>query len=265
MPEGDNILRYARVLGAEITGRTLDRVFLNDLGAVPELVGRRVEGIEAVGKHMLVHVEGGWTLRVHLGMKGGWRRRHVRQPRPRATVDLAAGDTAWACVNSYRAELIRTERLSTHPRLGRLGPDLLAEPPDIDEAMRRARLAGNALREIGDVVMDQRIAAGIGNIYKSETLFETRTHPRAKLHRLDDARLRAVFEKAAELMRMNLLIRGPHSVRPRRRAGRGASRARFLVYMRKNRPCYDCGTPIERIVQGDMGRSTYFCPNCQSL
>jgi endonuclease-8 len=178
-------------------------------------------------------------------------------------VDLASGDTAYACIRSYRAELIRTDRVRAHPRIGRLGPDLLAEPPDIDEAVRRAMKQGFAMREIGDIVLDQRVAAGIGNIYKSETLFETRTNPRAKMHQLDEVAVRTVFEKAAELMRMNLLIRGRGAVRPRRRDG-VVARARFLVYMRKNKPCYDCGTSIERILQGDMGRSTYFCPKCQA-
>ncbi|HEX6588753.1 MAG TPA: DNA-formamidopyrimidine glycosylase family protein [Longimicrobiales bacterium] len=265
MPEGDNILRYANVLGRELSGRTVDRLWLHDLGAVPEVVGSAVQKIEARGKQMLVHLDKGWTLRVHLGMHGAWRRRHVRERAPRdLTVDLASGETAYACVRSYRAELIRSDRVATHPRIGRLGPDLLAEPPDVDEAVRRARKQGFAMREIGDLVMDQRVAAGIGNIYKSETLFETKTHPRTLMHQMDEPAVRRVFETAAELMRMNLLIRGRGAVRPRRRDG-VAARARFLVYMRKNKPCYDCGTPIERILQGDMGRSTYFCPRCQAL
>lgn len=264
MPEGDNILRYATVLGSELSGRTVDRLFLHDHGDVPELGGSAVERIEARGKQMLIHLDRGWVVRVHLGMHGAWRRMHVRERPPRdVTVALHSGDVAYYCIRSYRAEMIRASRLDTHPRVGRLGPDLLAEPPDIDEAVRRARKLGFAMRELGDLVMDQRVAAGIGNIYKSETLFETRTHPRTLMHQMDEAQVRAIFEKAAELMRMNLLIRGRNAVRPHRRDG-VAARARFLVYMRKNKPCYDCGTPIERILQGDMGRSTYFCPSCQA-
>lgn len=263
MPEGDNILRYARILGSAMTGKPIDRLTVQDLGVVPELAGARVDLIEARGKQMLVHLDRGWTLRVHLGMKGSWRRRHVREPAPyNPTVDIVTGETAYACVNSYRAELIRTHRVEPHPRIGRLGPDLLADPPDLDEAVRRAKKPGNALREIGELVMDQRIAAGIGNIYKSETLFETRTHPRTRMHQLDESQVRAIYEKAAQLMRLNLLTRGPTSVVPRRRGG-SAARVRFFVYMRKNKPCVDCGTKIERILQGDAGRSTYFCPSCQ--
>ena len=263
MPEGDNILRYATVLGRELSGKPVDRLFLHDHGEVPELVGSTIERIEARGKQMLIFLDRGWTVRVHLGMHGAWRRRHVRERPPRdVTVALHSGDVAYTCIRSYRAEMIRTPRLDSHVRVGRLGPDLLAEPPDIDEAVRRARKQGFAMREIGDLVMDQRVAAGIGNIYKSETLFETRTNPRTLMHQMTEAEVRTVFETAAALMRMNLLIRGRNAVRPRRREG-VAARARFLVYMRKNRPCYDCGTKIERILQGDMGRSTYFCPSCQ--
>lgn len=263
MPEGDTIHRIALVLGRELTGCTLDRLMLSDQGEVAELGGKRIDAIEARGKHLLVHVEGGWTLRVHLGMHGRWRRRHVRERAPRdGTVEIVSGETAFDCERAYRAELIRTAALGRHPRLGRLGPDLLAEPPDIDEAVRRATKPGNASREIGELIMDQRVAAGIGNVYKSEVLFETRVHPRTRLRELGEERVRAIFEKAAHLMRLNLLTRRRAAVPVRRRAT--ASSQRFWVYMRKGKPCLDCGTAIERIVQGDMGRSTYFCPSCQT-
>jgi endonuclease-8 len=111
-------------------------------------------------------------------------------------------------------------------------------------------------------VMDQRVAAGIGNIYKSEVLFECRVHPRTTVHRLGAEGLTAVYEKAATMLRLNLLIRGRKSVPMRRREA--PTLQRFWVYMRKDKPCFDCGAPIERILQGDMGRSTYFCPVCQA-
>src|SRR5207237_1234501 len=130
----------------------------------------------------------------------------------------------------------------------------------IDLAVARASQAGNAGREIGDLVMDQRVAAGIGNVYKSEVLFECRVHPRTLMHQLTPGAIRAIYEKAAKLMRLNLLTRRRTSVPLRRRSE--PSSQRFWVYMRAGKPCLDCGTPIERILQGDMGRSTYFCPVC---
>ena len=263
MPEGDNILQVARVLRRELPGRVLDRIELNDHGVLDELAGSRVEAVDVHGKHLFVRLEGGWTLRVHLGMHGYWSRMHARQRLPRsATVVLVSGDRAWVCRRSYRAEAIRTDTLRTHPRLARLGPDLLAEPAPIDEAVRRALTPAYAGREIGELILDQRVAAGVGNIYKSEVLFECRVHPRAPVHELGEAGVRAVYEKAAALLRLNLLIRRDRPVPLRRRAT--PTLRRFWVYMRKGKPCLDCGTPIERILQGDMGRSTYFCPSCQA-
>jgi endonuclease-8 len=262
MPEGDTVHRIARVLDRELTGRQIDRLLLHDRGEVTELSAKRVEKIEARGKHMLVSFDAPWVLRVHLGMYGHWRRLHIREKAGRdPTVRIEAGEVAYVCEQAYRAELIRRAALSTNPRLARLGPDLLADPPDIDEATRRATQPGNASREIGDLIMDQRIAAGVGNVYKSETLFECRVHPRTLMHQLKPDQVRAIYETATALMRLNLLTRRRTSVPLRRRSE--PSSHRFWVYMRAGKPCLDCGTRIERFLQGDMARSTYFCPNCQ--
>ena len=105
MPEGDTIHRIARVLGRELTGHTIDRLILHDRGDIEELAGKRIEKIEAVGKHMLVHFDTPWVLRVHLGMHGSWRRLHVREKAPRdPTVRIEAGEAAYVCQRAYRAE-----------------------------------------------------------------------------------------------------------------------------------------------------------------
>jgi endonuclease VIII len=262
MPEGDTVHRNARVLNRELQGRTLTRFFVRDRGDVEELAGRTVDLVDARGKHLLVHVSGGWILRVHLGMKGRWLRRHVRERLPRdITVLLVADETAYVCEGAFTAELLREGAVRTHPRLGRLGPDLLADPPDIALAVRRARMPAYANREIGDVLMDQRVASGIGNVYKSEVLFECRVHPRARMHDIPIEKVTELFERAAHLMRLNLLTRRRTAVPLRRR--KTPSSQRLWVYMRKGRPCLDCGTKIERFMQGDMNRSTYYCPVCQ--
>ncbi len=262
MPEGDTVHRNARVLSRELVGRTLTRLYLSDRGDVAELAGATVNRVEARGKHLLIHI-GEWVLRIHLGMKGSWVRRHVKERLPAgARAVLVVGDTAYVCAGAYTAELMRASAVRAHPRLSRLGPDLLADPPDIDEAVRRATLPAHADREIGDVVMDQRIAAGIGNVYKSEVLFETRIHPRTRMRDVPPAKVREVYTRAAELMRLNLLTRRRTSV-PLRRRGTPSS-TRLWVYMRNGKPCLDCGASIERIMQGDMHRSTYFCPVCQA-
>lgn len=262
MPEGDTVLRVARVLGREIVGKRVDRLTLRDRGDLSELAGAVVEGVEPIGKHMFIHLSGGWSLRVHLGMHGRWRRQSARQRPPKdPTVSLTVGPTVYVCERAYRAETVRTDAARRHPRVARLGPDLLAEPPDIDTAVRRARQRSYVHREIGDLLLDQRVAAGIGNVYKSEVLFECGVDPRTPVGGLDDAALRAVFEKAAQLMRLNLLTRRRTHVPLRRRPT--PSSQRLWVYGRAGRPCLDCGTPIRRFLQGDAARSTYFCPTCQ--
>lgn len=252
------------MLARDLVGRVLDRVELRDTGPVPELAGRPVEAVEALGKHMLIQVGGDWSLRVHLGMKGRWQRRHVREARPRSpTVLLVSGDTAYTCERAYRAELIRTRAARSSLGLARLGPDLLADPPAIRQAVDRALLAGHAGREIGDLLLDQRVAAGIGNVYKSEVLFECRVHPRAAVRSLGREMLGELFGTAARQMRENLHTRRRTTVPLKRRPRPSSERLR--VYGRTGKPCMECGDPIVRIVQGDMARSTYFCPECQRM
>jgi endonuclease-8 len=264
VPEGDTIHRIAAALRREIGGRVLDRLELDDTGDVPQLSGARIERIEAVGKHMLVHVDGGWTLRVHLGMHGSWRKFHAREKLPaRATVVMVVGESAYVCTRAYRAEFVKTAALRAHPRLARLGPDLLEDPPRIADAVERASIAANAGREIADLLLDQRVASGIGNVYKSEVLFDRRIHPRKKVGSFDRAALEDVFDAAARLMRLNLTTRRRTSVPLRRRPQPGSRR--LFVYGRAGKPCIECDTPIERFLQGDMARSTYFCPSCQAM
>ena len=263
MPEGDTVHRITRVLQKELQGRTLATLYVRDQGDVPELAGRRVDSITAHGKHMLVHIEGGWVLRIHLGMKGGWLRRNIREVMPAdMTAMLVAGETAYICAGAYRGELMRESAARVHPILSRLGPDLLADPPDIAEAVRRARLPAYAGREVGELVLDQRVASGIGNIYKSEVLFECRIHPRTRMRTLTDTQVEGIFRKAADLMRLNLLTRRRTAVPLRRRAT--PTTQGLWVYGRGGKPCLDCGTKIEVFLQGDMARSTYFCPHCQT-
>jgi endonuclease-8 len=264
LPEGDTIHRIARALGRELPGNEIALLETHDLGPVRELAGKRVESVEAHGKHLLVHIETDWTLRVHLGMHGNWRKLHVRERRPpRPTVVLVVGDVAYVCSRAYRAELIRTARLRTHPRLARLGPDLLADEPDFDAIVERAALDAHKDREVAEVLLDQRVGSGIGNVYKSEILFARRVHPRTKMNALDRAALHAMFTEAARLMRLNLATKRRTSVPLQRRPHPGSGR--LHVYGRNGKPCLDCGSSIERFLQGDMARSTYFCPRCQAL
>jgi endonuclease-8 len=125
----------------------------------------------------------------------------------------------------------------------------------------RASDPAHGHREVADVLLDQRIAAGIGNVYKCEVLFMERVHPRAMLRDLSPPDVRRLYERAASLLRMNLKTRMRTTV-PTRRRPHPAS-PRLWVYERTGEPCLECGTPVVRFTQGDMARGTWYCPACQ--
>jgi endonuclease-8 len=253
MPEGDTILRAARVLARALEGRTVAR-FASPVADGADLAGRRIEQVEARGKYLLVRFEGDRVLVTHMKMTGSWHiykvgERWRRGPtRARAVIET----DAFVAV-CFDAPIVRLMSARGAQRdLAGLGPDILGD------AWRDAiqRLRAGARMEIGEAILAQHLILGIGNVYKSEALFSTRIDPRALVRDLSDEALAKLLGEANRLMRANL---GPG---PRRTRG---GRERVWVYDRSGLPCHACKTPIARIFQGPLGarRATYFCPSCQ--
>ena len=276
MPEGDSIHAIAARLRPLFTGRPLIQVEC-DLAAVDDwqLRGRTVERVEARGKNLLIHCAplvatpskpdprkpeqqrvAIWT---HLGMDGAWRvrDRSATPPARAAAIALHSEAHVAACYRPKHLAALGPRSLLRHPMLARLGPDLLDPDGDLDEAVVRLRALGPVA--LGDAIMRQSAVAGIGNVYKSELLFLERLSPFVPVTELAAARLRALLERGRVLMRVNVETRGPR----RTRLDRTAPRERLWVYDRSARPCYVCNTPIEMHRQGELARSTYFCPRCQ--
>lgn len=264
MPEGHTIHRAARRLASVLTGQRLERVqargtHLVAAKAVQRLRGDTVTGVEARGKHLLVHTEGGWSVHSHLRMDGVWhlyrRGERWRKSRNRAWLVLGAGE--WDAVNfdGPILELHRTADLLRSPVLTELGPDVLGAPFDDADYLRRMRR--NATREIGDAVMQQRIVAGIGNIYKAESLFMSRIDPWRRVRDLTDEELVLVRETATRIMQDGVLDARAITFTGPGQPGRWA-------YGRYGQPCRVCGTLIERRKQGEDQRSTYWCTRCQT-
>jgi endonuclease-8 len=128
----------------------------------------------------------------------------------------------------------------------RVGPDILADPPDFDAMLRNLR-AEDQSREVGDALLDQRLIGGIGNVWKVESLWAERVSPWLPLADVPDDAIRRVLEEAHRLMRNRL----------------DGVRGRAQVYRKKGRPCPRCGVPIESWPQGDGARMAYWCPECQ--
>ena len=256
MPEGDTITRAAGNLHTVLAGRRLVRFEAPRLVGRPPRIGTTVDAVEARGKHLLVHFSDGRALHTHLRMTGSWHLYRVgepwRRPHSRARVVLEVEDgTIAVCFSAPTVELVDPERTWRHTAIGALGPDLCRADADLDEADRRlARL--DPTTEVGVALLDQRVAAGIGNVYKSEVCFACRVDPGRPLADLDDATRRALIRTAGMLLRANLDT-----------ARRTTVPGGLAVYGRAGTACRRCGTTIRRWRQGDQSRSTYWCPACQ--
>jgi endonuclease VIII len=243
MPEGDSLHRAAQRLQV-LVGRQVEVATPHPRAAVKGLAerldGRRLESVEAVGKNLLLCFDGGLVLRSHLRMNGRWRV---------GARGRAASGRPWLVLRSSEHEAVLWNgavlELVSDARTLRLGPDILGEPPDYETM--RTRLRAQPQREVGDALLDQRLVAGIGNLWKAEALWEARVSPWLPLGQLGEDELRAVLEAAHALMRTSVAGRRP----PRH------------VYRRAGRPCPRCGGIVRSAPQGEHARTAYWCPGCQ--
>ena len=200
MPEGDTLAGVARRL-APLVGR-VPRIEApqprHAAMRIPErLAGRAVEAVEAHGKHLVIRFDGGLVLHSHLRMSGRWEigppGRATRRPRERAWLVVATDEVEGLLFNGPVLELLTPAQARLHPALGRLGPDVLDGAFDVDRAVAIAR-RGPAEQTLADVLLDQRVLAGVGNVWKSEALFDRRLDPWTRAADLDDAALGDLLE-----------------------------------------------------------------------
>ena len=243
MPEGDSLARAARRLQV-LVGERVEVETPHPRAAVkqlaPRLDGRRLLGVEAAGKNLILRFEDGVVLRSHLRMSGRW------QVRARGSKLVGR---PWLVLRGAEREAVLWNGpvLELDDRaVRRLGPDILAEPPDLDTIITDLRR--DPRRAVGDALLDQRLVAGIGNVWKAEALWDARVSPWRPLAEVSDEELRAVLRAAHELMAASV----------------ETGRERRLVYNRAGRGCRRCSTPIEARGQGDDNRTAYCCPVCQA-
>lgn len=261
MAEGDTLARIAHVLGRTFAGREIRAARGRPGGAqLGRVVGARVRDVEARGKHLLISFDNDLTLHTHLGLGGAWHRYRRDEPWQRgawrAMAVLETDDAIGVCFDAPTVELLDSRAVAIHPRLRRLGPDATATAFDLDDALRRLRDPANAARQIGDALLDQRILAGLGNVYRSELPFIERVDPRKPIGELDGDVLRRMLEHGHRLLRAN-------AGGGRRVTTDGRTGALLHVYRRTARPCHRCGTAIVS-ARAAEGRWLYWCPGCQA-
>jgi endonuclease-8 len=259
VPEGDTVWRTARNLSAALAGAPLVRTdFRLPALATLDLSGRQVLEVVSRGKHLLVRVDPDVSLHSHLRMDGSWhlyREGSRWSGGPGHEIRVVLATASWAAVG-YRLHDVALVATSREAELvGHLGPDLLG--PDWDPAEAERRLRQDPLRPVGEALLDQRALAGIGNVYKAETLFLSGVSPWRPVGEV--ASLDRVVERAHRLLSANR-ERTTQTTTGDTRRGR-----QHWVYDRAGRPCLRCGTMIRSAEQGDplYERVAYWCPSCQ--
>ena len=243
MPEGDALHRAARRLQV-LVGETVEVESPNPraaaTGVAEQLDGRRLERVEAVGKNLLLTFEGGVVLRSHLRMSGRWTVRERGSATPGRPWLVLRGSGREAVL--WGGPVLELTKRAVR----RLGPDILARPPDVDGMV--ANLRADPRRELGDALLDQRLVAGIGNVWKAEALWRAGLSPWRRVGETSEAELRSLLEEAARLMRRSV----------------DSAREERSIYRKAGRPCPRCRTAIESRGQGDANRTAYWCPGCQT-
>ena len=243
MPEGDSLHRAAarlQVLVGERLEAESPHPRAQATGVATRVDGRVLQSVEAVGKNLLLRFEGGIVVRSHLRMRGRWR----VERRGSARVG-----TPWLVLRGAEQEAVLWNgpvlALDDGP-VRALGPDVLASEPDLDAVVARLRAAPDL--PLGEALQDQRLVAGIGNMWMAETLWEIRVSPWLRVGEVADDVLRDAAAAARGLM-----LEAVSTGRPGRR-----------VYRRAGRPCLRCGTIVRSRGQGDANRTAYWCPGCQA-
>jgi endonuclease VIII len=258
VPEGDTVWLAGRRLNQALAGHTLVRSdFRVPRHATADLSGRTVLAVASRGKHLLTRFSGDTTLHTHFRMEGSW---HLYRPGdpwkagPAWQVRVVLATPEWEAVG-YRLPVVELVPTSREPDIvGHLGPDLLG--PDWDPGEATRRLLADPDRPVGEVLLDQRVMAGLGNLYRTEVCFLLGVTPWLRVG--DLAEPAAVVRLAHRLLDANKETHDQVTTGDRRRGRR--------QWVFEQRQCQRCGSPVATAWQGSQPRArlTYWCPRCQS-
>jgi endonuclease-8 len=274
MPEGDTIFRSARALHQGFAGHAVTsfETAYAPLASVHDqspVTGRIIERVESRGKWLLIHFSGDLILATHMLMSGSWHIYRVgerwRRSRAHMRIVLGAADLEAVAFNVPVARFYTARTLERFAGVAGLGPDVLGTVFATDEA--QARLLDHAGEEIGNVLLNQRVLAGIGNVFKSEICFACGVNPFRQVATLSPSEINCLLTTARRFLEANVAEGAGDAIVTytggRRTTGSSNPAARLWVYRRSRFECRRCGTTILTRKQGVGARSTYWCPECQ--
>jgi len=264
MAEGHAVARWADAL-RELIGERVGDIYVPPRWRerANNIRGEILTHVRTHGKHLVLQFSNDWAIHTHAMQYGSWQigplgqqlRKDARFARLRLT--LQHHDAVF--FHGPVMEVLSLDELAKHERFNSLGPDLLHDDFQSQSVIDTIQAQGE--REIGDVILDQRVVSGIGNIYKSEGLFLATIHPQRPASEISAAELGVLFEELIPLMQLGRRQQGWIMTLPEDL--RLAPWMRNWVYQRRGQPCFVCATKIEMVRQGDFQRTTYFCPHCQ--
>lgn len=278
MPEGDTIFRAARTLDKAMSGKTVTgfETVLATLASANDnapVIGRTVERVEARGKWLLMYFSGDLILLTHMLMSGSW---HIyrtgerwKAPRSAMRIVITCGEMQAVGFNVPVAEFHTANSLRRSSAVPKLGLDVLKGEYSVEAGVRSLEEYGAAHpdAEIGDVLLNQRVIAGLGNVYKSEVAFAAGVNPFRQMRTLTHRELERMADVAQRYMRANVADgsgEGIVTFTGRRRTTHEMDSSRKLwVYGRAGLECRRCGAIVETRKQGIGTRPTFWCPSCQ--
>lgn len=276
MPEGDTIFRSARALQRVLEGKVVTRfetayARLASVDDEKKVVGRTIDSVEARGKWLLIYFSSDLILVTHMRMNGSWHlyRAAERWRRPRRDMRIVIETADWSAVAFAVpvAEFHSAASLLRKTTIPALGPDLLK--PNFDSAGAIAGMQKHDQEQIAEVLLNQRVMAGIGNVYKSETCFICGVNPFRPVGTLDVGQLEQLVFTARKFLALNVAEDADGEISTyaglRRTINTSDNTARLWVYGRRGKPCRRCGTSIEMRKQGPGARTTFWCPLCQPM
>lgn len=280
IPEGPEVEAVRRDLEKLLT-YTITKAYLTPLALkynryikqqenIAVLQGKTIETIERRGK-FIIWWFGNIPVVNHLGMTGGWIIQNITDPLskyPKVVLEFTEGSRAiFDDIRNFgRFEIFKDEQdlLKQTESIRTLGVNGLAEPFPQEKFEELLHLPRNQNKQIGSLLLDQRVVAGVGNIYKSESLFRANIHPVLPVSELTGEEIKLLGQSISEILQMALASGGSTIENFQLPFGaEGKAQNWHRVYAQESKPCSVCKTPIERIIQNT--RSTFFCPICQPL